>query len=189
MADEADSSWDSLQSDEPRPNWGRRFVIGGIVIAALILAYAFAVSVIPRWWAQRVGSVVDGSMTVGSLAGLVSGFVFTLLPLLMLWAGFKFRAGWKRWLLVLAGALLLATPNLFLLGIVLGNGNASHAGERILDVEGPGFRGASVIGAILAALAFVAIVYLASSRRASRKKADKLRDELRERDQPHEERA
>ena len=185
MADEANASWE--ESQEPKPSWGRRFVIGGIIIAALIGAYAFAVSVIPRWWAQRVGGFVDGSMTVGSIAGFVSGFAFTLIPLLMLWAGFKFRAGWKRWLLVVAGALVLATPNLFLLGIVLGDGNASHAGERILDVEGPGFRGASLIGSILGAVAFAAILYLSISRRASRKKADKLRDELRERDQPHEE--
>ena len=35
------------------------------------------------------------------------------------------------------------------LGIVLGISDAAHAGDRILDVEGPGFRLWSLIGAIV----------------------------------------
>ena len=50
----------------------------------------------------------------------------------------------------IAFAVLLAIPNLLTLGIVLGVGNAAHAGDRILDVEAPAFRGASLAGALIA---------------------------------------
>jgi len=46
------------------------------------------------------------------------------------------------------------------LSVVLGGNNAAHAGERIMDVEAPGFRGASLVGAIVAALIFVGVVVL-----------------------------
>ena len=63
---------------------------------------------------------------------------------------------------------MLAIPNLMTLGIVLGRGNAAHAGERILDVEAPAFRGASLAGALIA-LAMAAFVgYLIASRERAR---------------------
>ena len=46
------------------------------------------------------------------------------------------------------------------LGIVLGVGSGAHAGDRILDVEAPAFRGATLAGAILAALLAGYIWYL-----------------------------
>ena len=65
----------------------------------------------------------------------------------------------------LALAVLLAIPNLMTLGIVLGTGNAAHAGDRILDVEAPAFRGATLVGALIA-LGMVGFVgYLVVSRR------------------------
>jgi uncharacterized membrane protein YeaQ/YmgE (transglycosylase-associated protein family) len=65
------------------------------------------------------------------------------------------------------------------LGIVLGISDAAHAGDRVLDVEGPGFRLWSLIGAILGAAAVLGSVYLVRSRRASRQHAAELRDQMR----------
>ena len=108
---------------------------------------------IPRWWAQRVGNVVDGSLTVGALYGLFIGFVFTVAPLLLLLV--VMRRGDRRdrtWLglarLARPRRCSLAAPNLMTLGIVLGISDAAHAGDRTLDVEGPGFRLWSLIGVI-----------------------------------------
>lgn len=161
---------------------GRKLIGVAVAVVVAIVGWYIGAAVIPRWWAQRVGDVVDGRLTVGSLAGLFVGVVFTVLPLLVLWAGFRLRKTWRRALGFLIGAIVLALPNLFLLGIVLGNGNAAHAGERILDVDGPGYRGGSLIGAVLGLVAFVAVLYLATSRRINRDRARDLRGRLRDRD-------
>lgn len=160
-----------------------RKVLGAVVaLVVAVLGWYLGAAVIPRWWAQRVGGLVDGRLTVGTLTGLAVGAACTLVPLLVLWAGVRFRRTWKRALGFVVVAAITAAPNLFLLGIVLGDGNAAHAGERILDVEGPGFRGASLVGAVLGALAFAAVLYLATSRNVNRRRARDLRDELRDRD-------
>jgi ABC-type multidrug transport system fused ATPase/permease subunit len=178
----------AVHDDAPRsqPNWRRRFTIAVVVAVALVLLWFAAAAVIPRWWAQRVGNVVDGSLTVGALYGLFIGFVFTVAPLLLLVAVIRWRTddrtwlGWLGWILL---ALLLAAPNLMTLGIVLGISDAAHAGDRTLDVEAPGFRLWSLIGAILGGLAVVGTIYLVRSRRTSRRRAAALRDELRSREQ------
>ena len=84
---------------------------------------------------------MEGSIRPGSSLGVFYGFLFTLLPLLVLAWAVRKRRSWKAWLVLRAAAIVLALPNLFTLGIVLGRGNAAHAGERTLDVEAPGFRG------------------------------------------------
>lgn len=156
----------------------------GIIGAGLM--YLLAVTVIPRWWAQRLGKVIDGRMTFGSTLGVFIGIVFTVLPALVLWMAWRLRNGWKKALWFLLGALLLASPNLATLGIVWGSGNAAHAGERILDVDGPGFRGGSLIGFIAGVVLMVWIWWLNGSRRRNRAKARGYRDELRRRDEPKE---
>src|SRR5690606_18890886 len=68
-------------------------------------------------------------------------------------------------------ALIFAIPNLMTLTVVLGGNNAAHAGERIMDVDAPAFRGASLAGAILAVLIFLPVVYLVV-RRGWRRRAE-----------------
>ena len=111
------------------------------------------------------------------------GGLFTILPLVVLWIAWRFRRSWRSALWIVAAAVVLAIPNLMTLGIVLGTRSAAHAGERILDVEGPGFRGGSLVGALLGLAVVGAMVYLVTSRRASRNRAARLRDELGARDQ------
>lgn len=162
----------------------RKLVTGGAVAVAALLAWWIAGAVIPRWWAQRLGDAIDGRLTFGTFLGVACGFVFAAAPLLVLWAGWRWRrgwreGGWKRIVAFVAVAALVAAPNLATLGIVVGSGNAAHAGERILDVEGPGFRGGSVVGGLLAAVAIGGVVALASSRRRNKRRADDYRRELR----------
>ena len=145
---------------------------GGIV--AVVVASAF----LPRWWAQRVADQTDSSIAQGIGVGLFYGFVFTLLPLALLWWGLRHVSRWKTRLWVVAGAIALALPNLLTLGIVIGRGNAAHAGERTLDVEAPGFRGAALVGAVVAVSALVALIWLLRSRRRARTRADQLEAEL-----------
>lgn len=84
-------------------------------------------------------------------------------------------------------AVVLASPNLFTLGIVLGRGDAAHAGDRTLDVEAPGFRGGTLAGAILAALALLGVKYLLVSRQRAREELERVRTEASPPSTTHEE--
>lgn len=138
-------------------------IVVGVVV--LILLALLAVAVVPRWWAQRIGDVADGRLLVGGSMGLVTGMVFTAAPLVFFGVAGRHLRSIGKALAALTIGLLLALPNLITLAVVLGTGSAAHAGERILDVNGPGFRGGSLIGALLGALFGGWIVYLMWSRR------------------------
>ncbi len=153
---------------------GSRVVRVVLILAAVAIAVAVGSAAIPRWWAQQIGGVIDGSLLRGSFVGLIIGLVFVLLPLVALSMGWKYRGGIKRAIIFFAIAFVLALPNMATLGIVMGNGNGAHAGDRILDVEGPGFRGGSLVGAIFGLLLFVIARYLLISRRRSRDQARDL---------------
>ena len=65
-------------------NWSRRLLVAGGIVAAVLLGGLIASATIPRWWAQRIGEQVDGSIVTGTFVGLFYGFVFTALPFLVL---------------------------------------------------------------------------------------------------------
>jgi len=163
--------------------WAKRALIVILVVAALVVAGLLGAAFLPRWWAHRVGAQAGGGFTGGILAGLFYGFVFTVLPLAMLRFTFHKRRSWKAWAAMFGVAILLALPNLLTLGIVLGSGKAAHAGERTLDVDAPGFRGATLGAAIAAVIAFLLWEYLRYSRRRARDQVHRLRAELKAREQ------
>jgi len=150
--------------------WLRRAVVAIFVAMALIALAFLAATFLPRWWSHRIAHQVNGSMSVGIILGLFYGFTFTVLPLLTVWRAFRKRRPWKVWASLAAVAILLAGPNLLTLGIVIGSGHGAHAGQRTLDVDAPGFRGATLAGVIIGALVVVAIQYLLIARRSDRRK-------------------
>lgn len=141
-------------------NWSRRVLVAAIAIVAAVLAYVIGGAVLPRWWAHQIGDQVNESSVMGVLLGLFYGIVFTYLPLLVLYLGFRHRRPWKVWVGFVLGALVLAIPNLLTLGIVVGNGNAAHAGERILDTEASYFRGSSAVGAAVGLALFLLTIWI-----------------------------
>jgi len=157
--------------------WAKRALVVILVILVLIgvgfLGYAF----LPRWWAHRIGGQANGGFTTSILVGLFYGFVFTALPLAMLRFTFNKRRPWKTWAWMFGVGILLALPNLLTLGIVVGSSSAAHAGQRTLDVDAPGFRGASLGGALTALAAFLLWEYLRYSRRRARGQVKRLRAE------------
>ena len=159
-------------------NLGRRVLFFVIGAAVLVIAYLIGAAVLPRWWAQRMGNTIDGRLVYGNTLGFGMGLVFTMLPLFVLAAGWRFKKSWRRAAMFVVGALIVAAPNLLTLGIVIGSGNAAHAGERILDVEGPGFRGGSFVGAIVGAVLAAGLLWLLGSRRRNKQKAHDLKLEL-----------
>lgn len=170
----------TAESSTPQPqqrppvNWSRRLVIGGVVVVATLLLALILSAFLPRWWAHRIGDQVDQSTVNGILLGLFYGIVFTLLPLLVLWFGFRRRRPWKVWLAFVVGAMVVAIPNLLTLSIVVGRGNAAHAGERILDTEASYFRAWTLVGAVVALVIFLAIMWLWLRRRGLSKREEQL---------------
>jgi MFS family permease len=163
--------------DDAGPRWGRRALwIAGLLLV-LLVAGLVASATVPRWWAHRVGDQVDGSITQGTLLGIFYGFVFTFLPILILVVILRWRRSPRAVVVALLLAIVLALPNLMTLGIVLGRGNAAHAGDRVLDVEAPAFRGGSLAGALLAALLVGFVAYLVASRRRAHEAARRARRE------------
>ncbi|CAM3057945.1 permease [Skermania piniformis] len=148
--------------DKSVPKWLIRVIAVVLGIVVLVIAYFILAAFVPRWWAQRIGSLADQSIARGITWGLFFGFVCTFVPLLLLLFGaLRMRRRGGRYLAPMAAilALIVAAPNLMTLTIVWGTGGGAHAGERILDVDGPGFRGATLTGAVVALLVFLLTGY------------------------------
>ena len=163
---------------ERQPSTARKLLITvGLALLVVVLVLA-ASSFLPRWWAHRVGAQAGGNFTAGIALGLTYGFLFTIVPLAVLWWAFRQRRTVRTWTLMVAAALALALPNLLTLGIVVGTGGAAHAGERTLDVDAPGFRASVLIGAIAAALVFLVGGLMLRSRRRTHREVERLSAEL-----------
>ncbi len=164
-------------------NWGTKIVLVLITIVLLALAGLLAVTWLPRWWAHRVGAVVDGTISTGVFAGLTCGVVFTAIPLLLLRRVFAWRgvavASRVVWLIL---AAIFAAPNLTTLAIVLGNGNTAHAAERTLDVDAPAFRTSTAVGAVIGAGLVLLWWSLLAGRRRRRGQLEQLKAEVRVRE-------
>ena len=165
------------------PPWAKKAIGIAVMAVVLVIAYFILAAFLPRWWAQRIASLANGSFSAGIAWGLLFGLVCTLVPLIF------FRAVWQvrkrkhariMQITALALGVIFALPNLLSLTVVLGNNNAAHAGERILDVDGPGFRGASVVGAVLGVALFLGLVALGYMYKKRGKDLDKMRGELKQ---------
>jgi len=170
------------QPDVTPHRWVKRLVLAIVVVGVAYIVYLMSAAFFPRWWAQRIADQVDGSVTRGTTWGLFYGFVFTAVPLLIL---VQVRRGFFSWMwrgIVALVAIALAAPNWLTLSVVAGNSNAAHAGERIFDVDAPGFRAATLIGVVVGAV--LVVVITAASIRLKRRKDEVKRlrgerDELR----------
>ena len=175
----ADDERDRVRAESVhRRPFGKRLllIVGGLVAA--VLAWLAAAAFFPRWWAHRIGAVVGGRGATGVVTGLTLGIAFTFLPLVALRIAIRRDRSRRARLILAVLAILLAVPNLLTLWIVLGRSKAAHAGERTLDVEAPDFRWSTLIGVIIGAVLFGAVVFVLRSRRRRGKEIDKLRAEL-----------
>ncbi len=169
-------------ADAPTTNWALRIVLALLAVVAAFILFRVSAAFFPRWWAQRVADQVEGGFTAGTLWGLFYGFVFTFVPLLLL---AQIRRGFFNWTwrgIVAVIAILLAAPNWLTLSVVLGTSKAAHAGERIMDVDAPNFRVATLIGVCIgaaAALALTATSLWLARRKHQVKRLRSERDQLR----------
>ncbi len=127
----------------------------GVGIGAVVLAYLIGGQIIPREWADFIARRVDKSFWAAVFYGLSNGIVFTFVPLLILYIGFRKRRSWGVWLTFLIVALIIALPNLMTLGIVLGNGNPAHDAQRTFSTDAQYYRGWNLAGAMIGVLLFL----------------------------------
>lgn len=158
-------------------HWVTRLVVALVLVVIAFIAYQASESFFPRWWAQRIGNQVDGRFWAGTTWGLFYGFVFTFVPVLLL---LQIRRRFFSWLwrgVVAVVAIVLAAPNWLTLFIVVSSSNSAHAGERILDVDAPNFRGATLAGAVLGALLALALTGTSMWMKHRKKQLDRTRSE------------
>ena len=169
------------------PSWAKRAIGGAVLALLLIITYFILAAMIPRWWSHRVESLADGTFTRGIIWGLFFGVVCTAVPLMLFGlAGLNFTKKVRdrpvgRYLAAAfaIGAIIVALPNLMTLAIVAGSGDGAHAGERTLDVSAPGFRGASLVGAIVGVLIFLLVAVLVTQYRRRGKQLRKVKEQQR----------
>ena len=149
---------------------------------ALVLLVLFARAFLPRWWAQRIGGQVNGHFSGGVAWGLFYGFLFTFIPVIVIRQVVRKRFNWPVRVIIIVVAVLLLAPNLLTLSVVLGDGGAAHAGQRIMDVDAPAFRGATLVGAIIGVATAVFTLYALASRRKRGIELKQLRARERERE-------
>lgn len=155
MSEEEPDAVERAAIDNDRPSTQRWVRWGVMLLVAVVVGfilYKAAASFLPRWWAQRVADQVNGGFTAGTLWGLFYGFAFTFVPLVLFFQIRRKFLNWKAKVVVAIIALALAAPNWLTLGVVASNSKAAHAGERIFDVDAPGFRWATLIGVGVGAL-------------------------------------
>ena len=139
----------------------RKIVFGVIAAALLVIGYFVLSAFLPRWWGREVGRWCNDTFGKGLLYGLVIGFVCTFVPLVVASTVFFRRLSHQFRVVLLAVAVLIAAPNLLTLSIATGTGSGAHAGDRYMDVRAPFFRGATLIGAIVAAILFLLMIWQA----------------------------
>lgn len=157
-----------------KPAWVNKAILIAVGVVALIIAYFVLAAFLPRWWSIRVANLSDQAFSKGIFWGLVLGIACTLIPLLLFFAAWSVRrkrGGKVTAIVAVVLAVVVAIPNLLTLTIVLGGNNAAHAGERTLDTEAPGFRGATALGAVVAVVVFALLVFVVV--RARRRRAAK----------------
>lgn len=159
--------------------WVRRGVMILVVLVAAFVLYRIAASFLPRWWAQRVADQAGGSMGKGTTWGLFYGFVFTFIPVLVFFQARRKLFNWKAKIAVVVVALILAAPNWLTLVVVAANSNAAHAGERIMDVDAPGFRWATLIGVIVGGVLSIALSSTSMLLSHRRKQVKELKEQVR----------
>lgn len=168
------------------PPWAKRAIGVAILAIVLMVTYFILAAFIPRWWSNRVSSLSGNTFSRGISWGLFFGIVCTLVPLLLF--GLAALNARKRvrgkpvgryfaalWTIV---AIIVALPNLMTLGVVYGSNAAAEQGRSTLN-DAPGFRGATLTGAIIGLLIFILVAVLVTQYRRRGKQLRKVKDQQR----------
>ncbi|MFL4475773.1 hypothetical protein ACIPVK_17390 [Paeniglutamicibacter sp. MACA_103] len=172
------SSTDESRRSDSKPRWGLRIGLGAAALILLAILYLVVRLFLPVWWATNIGNQTQGSVTSGIILGLIYGFVFTFVPLLVAWqARFK-KVSWPWKAVIVMVAVLLATPNLLTLSIYANSSGAAAKARSMMDVSATWFPSWSVGGAAAALVLFLGMAAFWHLWRARGKKMKALKTEM-----------
>ncbi|MFT4086030.1 MAG: hypothetical protein QM658_02570 [Gordonia sp. (in: high G+C Gram-positive bacteria)] len=153
-----------------------KLIAGAVLLVLVVITYWILQRFLPQWWGVGMAHRINGSFSSGTSFGLLFGIIGVALPLILLmFAVFVYRKGPRHiYSIVLALiALALTVPNLLTLAVVASDGSGARAGEAALDYNGAGFRGATLIGAIIGLLIGLAVDFYVIGRRREKRKIAK----------------
>lgn len=164
---------DDVASDERsrgRLSTKTKVIAGGVAAVVVIVGFLILKRFLPQWWGVGISHRVDGSFGRGCTYGLVFGLGGVALALIFgLVAILSFRRGTRNIPSLVCAVLAFAVliPNLLTLAVVTGSSSAERAGQAALDYNGAGFRGATLVGAILGvAIGLIIDFYILRTRRS-----------------------
>ena len=158
-------------------NW---LVLILVLVAVGYLAYGAAQAFFPRWWAEQVGVQAMGSITRGTILGLIVGSVFTFVPLLLLAQVRRRFFSWTWRAIVALLAIALAIPNWLTVAVAIGTSRASLDGRIIMTAEAPGFRNGSAVGAVVGGVLGLIVVGTSMRLSQQRKRVRELKAKVAE---------
>lgn len=162
----------------PGSSWPTRVILTAAALVVTAALLSIAAGSLPLWWARRIAAVADGSRPAGAAAGLACGLAFTLVPLLMLRRALRRRRAWQSRVWLMAVAAVVALPNLLTLGMLLGSYGDAERARQVADLGAPGFRGASLDGAVAGVALAVGLWWLLGSRARRGRRIAELEEEL-----------
>ena len=168
---------EELLEPEEKGSFKAKVILGLVVLAVIGMGWLFGVYIASAWWSRRIGDIADGRLWFSGFLGFVFGLFCTFLPLIALRFAWRMRHGTKRALSLLFLGIVIAAPNLILLGIATGDSNTAHNAERSLGTDAPWFSSWSLVGAIVGALSFLGLGFLMASRRRNKRRVRELKNE------------
>lgn len=132
------------------------FVVGGALLTVLL--YFLLSTFIPRWWSRAIGRQAAGRVSAGIVLGLVYGFVFTFLPLIVAAQARHKAFAWPAKVVILLVAAALTAPSLMTLGIAIGTTPAAQTANQSMNTTAPGFRQATLWGVIIGAVTAIIVI-------------------------------
>ena len=171
------SPTDASRRPESKTRWGLRIGLGAAAVILLAIVYLVVRLFLPVWWATNIGNQTQGSLTSGIILGLVYGFVFTFVPLLVVWQARYKKVSWPWKAVIVVVAVLLAIPNLLTLSIYANSSSAAAKARSMIDISATYFPTWSIGGAVAALVLFVGIAAFWHLWRARGKKMKALKSE------------
>lgn len=160
----------------PTPRWGLRIGLGAAAVAVAIAAYLVLSAFLPVWWATTIKGQANGDLGTGLLLGLFYGFVFTFVPLMVLWQARHKKVSWPWKAAIFGAAILLATPNLLTLGIYASNSASALKARNMIDNDATWFPSWSLGAAVAAAVMFIVAAIAWEVWRSRGKKLKELKE-------------
>lgn len=173
------------------PTWLSRTVIGAVTAVVLVVGYLIGSVTVPLMWATSIRDQIGGQLGNSIPLGMFYGFVFTFVPVLIVWQAHRRTLNkWVRIFLLALGVVLLI-PNLLTLGVIYGNSGSAADARNIWANSANWFGTWSQAFMLVGVVCAVALIVLGRMwlRRSKKLRELKAAEKLVKKDQQSRERA